>query len=329
MSKRELVLKAFNNEKIERLPIGFWFHFAQGEEFNQGLTNPEIIRKNIEGHQKYFDEAQPDFLKLMSDGFFKHPTEINGNVENADDLKVIKSVGKDHPWVSEQIKLVKELTGRFNKEVTSFYNVFSPLTYLSLLLGEESVSVVELFHQNPEALSKAVNAIAEDISELAKGVIVEGGADGIYLSVRNFQDPTITKEEYKKYIEPAELKVLEAANAVSENNILHICGYEGSKNDLTTYVEYPAKVINWAVNVENVSLAEGKKLFDGRAVIGGFKNSPGELIQVGSKEEIEQFTKQLLDQFEDTTGVIIGADCTVPGDTPYEHFEWIREAASR
>lgn len=26
------------------------------------------------------------------------------------------------------------------------------------------------------------------------------------------------------------------------------------------------------------------------------------------------------------TGVILGADCTVPRDTPREHFQWVREA---
>ena len=27
-------------------------------------------------------------------------------------------------------------------------------------------------------------------------------------------------------------------------------------------------------------------------------------------------------------GVIVGADCTVPSDTPIEHLEWVREKAN-
>ena len=34
-SKRDLVLKAFNNEKTERVPVGFWFHFAKDESAPQ------------------------------------------------------------------------------------------------------------------------------------------------------------------------------------------------------------------------------------------------------------------------------------------------------
>ena len=34
MSKRELVLNAFNNQEVERVPVGFWFHFAADAFFD-------------------------------------------------------------------------------------------------------------------------------------------------------------------------------------------------------------------------------------------------------------------------------------------------------
>ena len=46
-TKRELVLKAFHNEKTDRVPVGFWFHFLEGGEFNGILQNPEILQKNF------------------------------------------------------------------------------------------------------------------------------------------------------------------------------------------------------------------------------------------------------------------------------------------
>jgi uroporphyrinogen decarboxylase len=86
--------------------------------------------------------------------------------------------------------------------------------------------------------------------------------------------------------------------------------------------------VNWAVNVEKVSMAEGKKLFDGRAVIGGFANPSESLIHTGSQEEIAAFTRKIIEE-AGSTGVIIGADCTIPGDTPLEHLEWVRQAANQ
>lgn len=322
MSKRELVLNAFNNQEVERVPVGFWFHFAADAFFD---SSEETVKRNIAGHQKYVDEFHPDFLKLMSDGFFGYPNEAIKKIKIAADLDRIEKedAGK---WIQGQVDLVRELTGRFQKEVASFYNIFAPATYLSLLLesaGNE-LTVAQLAKENPKGLARVLDLIAKDVALLSRRVIAEGGADGIYLSVRNIDG--VGKEDYLNVIAPSELAVLENANAVSRYNILHICGYEGHRNDLSTYVDYPARIVNWAVTVENVSLSEGKKLFGGKAVIGGFNNTTDGVLYKGSKEEIEAETAGLIAD-AGTTGVILGADCTIPSDTPLEHLSWVREKA--
>lgn len=322
MSKRELVLNAFNNQEVERVPVGFWFHFAADAFFD---SSEETVKRNIAGHQKYVDEFHPDFLKLMSDGFFGYPNEAIKKIKTAADLDRIEKedAGK---WIQGQVDLVRELTGRFQKEVASFYNIFAPATYLSLLLesaGNE-LTVAQLAKENPKGLARVLDLIAKDVALLSRRVIAEGGADGIYLSVRNIDG--VGKEDYLNVIAPSELAVLENANAVSRYNILHICGYEGHRNDLSTYVDYPARIVNWAVTVENVSLSEGKKLFGGKAVIGGFNNTTDGVLYKGSKEEIEAETARLIAD-AGTTGVILGADCTIPSDTPLEHLSWVREKA--
>lgn len=323
MSKRELVLNAFDNKAVERVPVGFWFHFAADAFFD---SSEETVKRNVAGHQKYVDEFKPDFLKLMSDGFFGYPNEALKNLKAAADLDKVEAEDAEG-WIQGQVDLVKELTGRFKEEVVSFYNIFAPATYLSFLLeaGGNALTVSQLAKENPEGLAKVLAKIAEDIAVLSARIIKEGGADGIYLSVRNIDG--LDQEEYHKYIAPSELTVLKSANEASEYNILHICGYEGHRNDLSTYVDYPAKIINWAVTVEQVSLQEGKKLFGGRAVIGGFDNTDNGVLYKGSKEEIEAETEKLLSE-GDNVGVILGADCTIPSDTPLEHLEWVRAKAA-
>jgi uroporphyrinogen-III decarboxylase len=44
MSKRERILNVFNNKPVDRVPVGFEFHFLQEEEFSQGLKKPELIK---------------------------------------------------------------------------------------------------------------------------------------------------------------------------------------------------------------------------------------------------------------------------------------------
>jgi uroporphyrinogen decarboxylase len=46
-NKRELVLKAFKGEEVDRVPVGFWYHFASENEFFKGFNQPEIFSKNV------------------------------------------------------------------------------------------------------------------------------------------------------------------------------------------------------------------------------------------------------------------------------------------
>jgi uroporphyrinogen decarboxylase len=329
MDKKQMVLDAFDNKPVERIPVGFWFHFTREDEWHEGIRNPDIIRKNIEGHRKFFKEFQPDFVKLMSDGYFEYPSDILLNVKHATELKGMQPLGPDHPWIKGQVELVRALTDEFGSEVATFYNTFSPvfLFKFQFSMDDRNEIVADLILQDKEAVKHALDVIGEDLATLAEKVIKEGRADGIYLSVQNIQDERVTSELYREVIAPSELKVLERANKANDYNILHICGYEGSRNDLDLYVDYHAKAVNWAVTIEKVSLEEGKKFFGGRAVMGGFDNRPSGILYSGTQEEIESFTEKLVTS-AGKTGVILGADCTVPADIDLKRLSWVRDTAS-
>ena len=74
-------------------------------------------------------------------------------------------------------------------------------------------------------------------------------------------------------------------------------------------------------------MEEGKKIFGGRCVIGGFGNGTADVLYSGTKEDITQKAHDILDR-AGTVGVVVGADCTVPRDTDRKHFSWVREAIS-
>jgi len=328
MSRRQLVLDALHNKPVERVPVSFWFHFVQHEESFNGLEDSTIIQRNIDGHKQFFREALPDFVKLMSDGFFKYPTRVPGNALNAAELRELRPIGPEHPWIVKQVELVKTLTDLIGAEVLTFYNVFAPATYFKFLFAANGdKTLADFIAEDKEAVKHALDVIAEDITTLAHKIITEGNADGIYLSVQNVQDARVTAEIYREVVAPGELKVLAQANQVSENNILHVCGFERSRNDLSLYVDYESKAINWAVNSEHVSLAEGKALFGGRAVIGGFDNNRDAILYSGSKEEIEDLTEQTL-RLAGNIGIILGADCTLPNDVQRERIHWVRDKAA-
>jgi uroporphyrinogen decarboxylase len=243
----------------------------------------------------------------------------------------MRSIGADHPWIERQVALVKELTALFGGEVLGFYNIFSPATFFRFArLGLEGApSLMDFAAENPDALRHALGVAAEDLALLARRVIAEGGAEGIYFSVQDQADHRFNAVVQRELFRPADLKVLAgAAKGKSEAvNILHICGYEGHRNKLEHYVEYPAQVINWACTCEEIPLEEGKKLFGDRCVLGGFDNTIRGLLYRGTEEEIKAETRRILTK-AGRTGVVLGADCTVPRGISLEHLQWVREAAA-
>lgn len=329
MSNKNLVLDAFDNKPVQRVPVGFWFHFANPEDFSNGLKDSTVLETNLNGHFKFYEEFSPDFVKLMSDGFFGYANERLAHVTHISELKDIEPIGADHPWITQQVQHVRKLTSAFGDNVATFYNIFAPATYFRLALGSEEGNrlLADFIEQDKDTFFHVLDVIAQDLAVLSQRIIEEGKADGIYLSVQNLQDPRVTSELYQQLIAPSEQKVLAAANQSGDYNILHICGYKGSRNNLTLYTDYPAKAINWAVVVEGISLSDGKKLFGNRAVIGGFDNTEEGVLYRGTQEEIEQETQRLIAN-AGKTGVILGADCTVPSDISLEHLEWVRSKAA-
>lgn len=328
-TKKQLVLAAFNNEPVDRVPVGFWYHFLPDPEHAQGFGHPEVVAKNIAGLKKFCSDFKPDFAKIMSDGFFAYPNKALFNIKSVKDAKGIKPIGKDAPWLEEQVNLVKTATDTLGSEVLLVYNIFAAPRYLEFMhsAGDANGNFVKLLKEDKEALKHILDVMSEDLAALAKRVIRDGKADAIYLSVQNIPKSEITREVYEEIIAPAEKKILAAANEVSKNNILHICGYEGNRNDLTWYKDYDAKVINYAAVVEGIKLSEGKRIFGGKAVIGGFDNTKEGVLYKGTKEEIEARTEEIIKD-AGKLGVIIGADCTVPSDIELKRLNWVRDKAA-
>lgn len=328
-TKREIVLAAFDNKPVDRVPVAFWHHFLADPEHTEGFGHPEVAAENIAGFKKFYNSFKPDLAKIMSDGYFAYPHKALHNIKSVKDVAGIKPVGEDSPWIEEQVNLVKQATQAFGQEAVLVYNVFAAPRYLEFMYTEKDANgnFVRLLKEDKAALKEILDVMSEDLASLAKRVIRDGKADGIYLSVQNIPKPEVTHEVYDEIIAPAEKKILAAANSVSSNNILHICGYEGNRNDLTWYIGYDAKVINYAATVEDVKLSAAKKLFGGKAVIGGFDNTKNGVLYKGTKQDVEAATAKII-QEAGKTGIIIGADCTVPSDIDLQRLNWVRDKAA-
>jgi len=327
MSKREEILKVFKGEEASFVPVGFWFHFLTNDLMAAGMEHPELIEQNLDGHKKFKEEFQPDFVKLMSDGLFYRPDNTYPTINCAHDLINIKPLDENHPWINACVEHAKKVREIMGDDILIYYNVTSPFHHiLKHINGTSGMKEFPKFiKEDKEAFLSAQNALLSDTLNLVKRVLLESKMDGIYFNLHN--DNVFTNEEYNELIKPTELEVLQLANSICPINIAHVCGYRGRVNNFEVYKDYPATVFNWSLHTTDLTIAEGKKYFNHcKCVIGGFDQTPGSLIHAGTEEEIKSFVKKLLDE-NGTEGFIIGADCTIPSDTPIQHLLWAKEAS--
>ncbi len=322
MTHRERILAAFNKQPVDRIPFSFWFHFLKNEDKINAMEDPSVLDALYDGHRRYIQEVQPDFVKVMCDGLFRYPSDGLVNFRSVDDFSKIEVLDRSHPWIQAHAKSARRISG-LREETVYIYNVFSPSMLFRILHGEEAFMAA--FRENPVKMSDALKRVGEGTINLVRALMEDGGMDGIYYCVQNQNIDRISDEEHEKYFGEADRQVLEAANAINDCSILHVCGYEGRRNHVDKWAAYKSKAVNWAVNVEEVPLSEGRKLFGDRCVVGGFANTINGVLNVGSEEEIKAAARKIVED-AGREGLVVAADCSLPFAIDWQHLIWVREA---
>jgi uroporphyrinogen decarboxylase len=358
MTDKQSFLNVMDNKEVEGIPSLFWFHFSPQSAVISGPGNSELFRTTLEGHKKYLKEVPYGAIKVMTEGYFLPSSLRDLSDYSGDSLRKIKPMGSHDPWIEEQVELCRRVVEAAEGKAAVFFTVFSPLYYLIFrsvcgTLQNRGLNAVfghlgkvefiqnkifknirlkkfmklgrsGIFDADPSAFIHAHNALTQDLKVLTERLLREGGADGLFFSVQSVDG--ISEENYKNHIAPGEKEILDFAAGINDYNILHICG-QNFKSCVETYQSYNAKMYNWPSFGYGPSLKDGKAFFGGKAVIGGFSESKNGILYNGTRNEIEAFTEKLI---ADTgrKGLIIGADCAIPGDTNREHLKWVRDKAA-
>ena len=314
MDKRTRVFNAMEKKPVDHVPVGFWYHF-EGE---QTLGEP-----CVRAHVDYVRDCDLDMVKIMCDSYFQWP--MPDAVLEGGDWSQLRPLGREHPFIAEQLERARRIAEEVGGEMPVFYNVFAPFSCIRNGAGEERV-MADLW-RDPTAVMRALDVIAQDSALLAELLIRESGCDGVYYCVQGGEKGRFTPAEYRRMIRPSDLYVLEHANRFSAHNILHCCSWAGERNNLELWRDYPAACVNWGVWVEEFSLPDGRFFFGDRACLGGFESLHREgRTHKGTEAEIRAFTRDLILTFG-KRGLILGADCTVNSHIDHSRIRWVTETA--
>ena len=76
------------------------------------------------------------------------------------------------------------------------------------------------------------------------------GVDGFYTPTQGGEQKFYEVPNFfETFVKPYDLKVMQECNTNTKLNILHICDYEGSYDDLTRFISYPGQIVNAPIEV--------------------------------------------------------------------------------
>ena len=310
MTKRERVLAAFKREPTDRPPYAFWRHFPNVDRAPAGLA-----QTTLRFHERYGS----DFLKVTPAGGYAvedwgcvesnelapdgHRPCLRHAVNAPADWKKIRPVAMESTgWASHIESIIRCVVDR-RADCSVIPTVFSPLSLARKLSGDRLNYDLK---ENTGLVEDALIAITETILAFMEACFREG-AEGIFYSVQAASHAFHREEDYARFGERHDRRILETVREHSRLTVLHCHGEQLMFDRLATL---PADVWNWDDRRAGPSLAEGKALVPG-AVQGGLnqwttlKDGTGPDAQAEAQEALTQTGGM---------GIILGAGCVLLPD---------------
>ncbi len=299
MDRRELLHSVVRGERSERIPTGFWHHFAPCDRYGEAA---------VRAHLEYARALEPDMLKIMNEHLYIIPEKI----ERAEDWAKISSLPFEigpYPGYIEEFKAVKR---ELPKDLPLFATVHGVLvsayhaTDVPGFFADLDNRVSCHLRENPEAVSKGLEVIASSLCTLVHE-LKKIGCDGVYYCALGDEEERFSDELFNNYVKPYDRMVLSAIREEGMLSALHICK---ANIVLPRYADVDVDIINWAVHDSHYTLSDGRRILPGRTLLGGFDDRSGVLVD-GTREDMEKMAESIVEE-AGRERLIVGADCTLP-----------------
>jgi uroporphyrinogen decarboxylase len=307
MNKRDLLLSLVNDKTPpDSVPAAFFLHFDP--VYHQGQAA-------IDRHLEFFRSTGMDFVKIQ----YEQPYPPSSPIRKPEDWARLPRVSE--AYFEPAVRVAEGLVKAAKEEALVILTLYSPFMWLAHTDYEGDMA--DHFKAHPQAVKQGLEIVTENVRNLVRAC-KKVGIDGFYASSQGGEaDRFKGTDIFRKYIKPADLAVWEEIGACPFN-ILHICDYASGYDDLTPFLDYPGQVVNCSLNLGDRTLApkEVSQMF-ARPFMGGMERKG--VIATGSPVEIRQAVENVLAVAPER--FILAADCTVPGDTPWENLRAAIETA--
>ena len=274
------------------VPAAFFIHFGRGKTVGEAAVQAQL---------EYLVASDMDILKVQ---FEQYVPRVR-NLDTEEGWEAFEPIPVDYYRPTfEIIERLQQVAGRSVYVLPTIYN-----TYQVAQQGLGARGIIEGATNHPEQFKKMLDSYSDALVWLIKECKA-AGVEGFYLPTQGGETKFYQYAGFfDNFIKPYDMKVMGEATNGTKMNILHICDWEGTYDDLTRFADYPGQIVNTPMTVDEkpFTLEDGYKLFK-RPVLGGL-NRQKEILSA-SEAEIAALVNDVL-ATAPKGKVMLGADCTV------------------
>lgn len=296
----------------DQTPISFWLHNFAREQTVDALVAEtlrlqetfefDLVKPQSPAHAACLTWGAEVTVPQQPDVW---PVLVRPVVRTAADLHSIKAMPVSGQ-LADQIEVLRCLRKSLGPDVPLIGTIFAPLMVLWFMHEGGKPAVLELVRENPEALTSALDGIAETLCEFATALVEEAGVDGVFYATTTCCKGELSERQHELHHAPYDREIL-AACAGARMNILHLCGHE---IEARRFVECEAPIVSWELGGRNPNLIEMHAMF-ARTMMTGVSGKPA-----FGTEPVSSLRRQARAAIDETGGrnLILAPGCSInPG----------------
>lgn len=226
------------------------------------------------------------------------------------DIKKLPRVKvEDHPCMEPVRFVVSKLKKAVGREVPVFGWAPPPFRTACMYRGVSKI-MLDLIDE-PQHVLELMEVCLEQGIAYAK-ILIESGADYVFISNPTASSTVISREHYKKYVHPFTKKMCSAIESMGYQVLYHICGKWHDRLDLLNE-EHVA-----IFHVDKVDIKEAKEKLSQSCIMGNVKTV--DTLLNGTREAVERETLECIKAGAPGGGYILSADCVVPPKVTRSNF---------
>lgn len=340
MEPREVILKAFEGGKADRVPVtlfggGMWSIKDFGTSFEEIGKN---IDKNVEMCVAEAEKIKSDVVYVGS-GFnnfhavalgepfgagikyreigapdlTEHFVHTEEDIDKLDMELVLK-----HPVIKNVLDATLRVKDRIGKKYLVTMTCWGPFTLAARFVGEEAF--MKYTFKKPAFVEKMTNFCADLLIKLYEP-LVQGGMECLSIADPTASGDLINPKQMDKFAVPPLKKMSDWAKSKGVHTILHICGNTSDRLEL--FLKTGCSVIFFD---QKVDIAKAYETLHGKMCFGG-NIAPVHVLLEKTPAEVAQASRTVIEIAGKDGGFVLVPGCDIPPTVPYDNIKAFHDVA--